>query len=119
MLSTPEEVVRALLTYTDWWQPTTASIYRVGNRRSGLATDGIRGGLLDTLSERAELCRRMQQVAPRDRHLLCLWYLSQLPAHEIARELGISRRQCFRRRAASVRLLVELGDPERAIAVNG
>lgn len=111
MLSSPEQVVWALITYTDWWQPSTASVYRVGNRRETFAADGIRAGLLDTLSERDELCRRMRFVIEQDRHLLYLWYLRQLPAHEIARELRISRRQCFRRRAAVIRRIVDLGDP--------
>ena len=72
MLSSPKQVVWALITYTDWWQPNTASVYQVGNRRETFASDGIRAGLLDTLSERDELCRRMQQVAERDRVLLFL-----------------------------------------------
>jgi len=110
VLDSHAEVVRALLTYTDWWQPTTASIYRVG-KRGGYAGDGIRQGLFDSLPVHDELSRRMQEVPERDRHLLCLWYLKQLSAQEIARELRISRRQCFRRRAAAVQLLVDLGDP--------
>lgn len=111
MLSTPERVVWALLTYTDWWQPATASVYRVGNRRQTLASDGMGGSMLDSLPERQELCRRMQRLSEVDRHLLYLWYLRQLSARDIARELGISRRQCFRRRAAAIRTIVELGDP--------
>ena len=111
MLSTPDQVVWALVTYTDWWQPNTSSIYRVGNRRDIFASDGIRAGLLERLPERDELCRRMQRVAEQDRRLLFLWYLRQLPAHEIARDLRISRRQCFRRRAAVIRRIVELGEP--------
>ena len=118
MLSTPEQVVWALITYTDWWQPTTASVYKVGNRRGTFASDGMRGGLLDSLPEREELCRRMQRVAERDRLLLFLWYLRGLPAIDIARELRISRRQCFRRRAAVIRRLVELGEPAVASASN-
>ena len=116
MLSTSDQIVWALVTYTDWWQPNTASLYRVGNRRETFASDGIRAGLLDKLPERDELCRRMQRVAEQDRRLLYLWYLRQLPAHEIARDLGIGRRQCFRRRAAVIRRLVELGDPAFAMA---
>jgi hypothetical protein len=104
-------VVWALITYTDWWQPSTSSVYRIGNRREGFASDGIRPGLLDTLSERDELCRRLQLIREQDRRLLYLWYLRQLPAHEVARELKISRRQCFRRRGAAIRRIVDLGDP--------
>ena len=111
MLASSEQVVWALITYTDWWQPTTSSVYRVGSRRGTFASDGIRAGLLDTLVVRDELCRRMRLVAEKDRRLLYLWYLRQLPAHEVARELKISRRQCFRRRGAVIRRIVELGDP--------
>lgn len=116
MLSTPNQVVWALITYTDWWQPSTASIYQVRNRRETFASDGINGRLLDSLPERTELCSRMQQVEERDRRLLFLWYLRQLPAHEIARELRISRRQCFRRRAAVIRTIAEMGDPRSSTA---
>ncbi len=42
MLSTPRQVEWALVTYTDWWQPTTASVYQIGNRRDRFAVDGIR-----------------------------------------------------------------------------
>jgi DNA-directed RNA polymerase specialized sigma24 family protein len=111
VLSSANQVVWALITYTDWWQPNTSSVYRVGNRRETFASDGIRAGLLDTLPERDELRRRMQLVPERDRRLLYLWYLRQLPAHEVARELRISRRQCFRRRGAVIRRIVDLGDP--------
>jgi hypothetical protein len=118
VLSTPNQVVWALITYTDWWQPSTASIYRVG-RRGRYATDGMRGGLLDTLPERDELCRRMQQVDERARHLLYLWYLRQLEVREVARELRISRRHCFRLRAAAIRRIVELGeDPTKPAPVS-
>ena len=53
----------------------------------------------------------MSQIAEQDRRLLYLWYLQQLDVYEIARELRISRRQCFRRRAAAIRTIVELGEP--------
>ena len=117
MLSSPKQVIWALITYTDWWQPNTASVYRIGARREAFASDGIRGGLLDTLPERQELCRRMLKVRESDRRLLCLWYLRQLPVHEIAQELQIGRRQCFRRRASAIQRIVELGDPVTANAV--
>jgi DNA-directed RNA polymerase specialized sigma subunit len=111
MLSTPRQVVWALITYTDWWQPNTASVYQVAKRRGSLASDGIHGRLLDTLSERDELCRRMLDVDETSRRVLYLWYLRQLPVEEIARELRIGRRQCFRRRAAAVKAIVEAGEP--------
>lgn len=110
-LASPTDVVRGLLTYTDWWQPVTASVLQVGAaRRSSSFSDGISVGLLDRLDERAELRRRMQLLDESDRRLLYLWYVAQLPASAIATALGISRRQCFRRRGSAIRRLVEAGD---------
>lgn len=113
MLDSPEQVIWCLLTYTDWWQPSTTSVLQVGPaRRKSQFPDGIRTGLLETVDVRTELCRRVSQLEERDRELLYLWYLVQLTAGDIGKALGISRRQCFRRRAEAIRTIVELGDPE-------
>jgi DNA-directed RNA polymerase specialized sigma24 family protein len=107
-LDSHADVVRGLVTYTDWWQPATSSVMAVGAaRRSSNLTDGIGTGLLDRLDERAELRRRMLSLGEPDRRLLYLWYVAQLPAGRIAQMLSISRRQCFRRRAAAIRRIVE------------
>ena len=108
MFADVSDVVRALIRFTDWWQPITSSILQVGGaRRSSGYSDGIRDGLLDTMDERSELSRRVRKLDDRDRRILFLWYVKELPAHEVAREVGISRRQCFRRRSASLRALVD------------
>lgn len=114
-LAHPGGVIMALLRYTDWWQPGTASVIQVGAaRRNASFSDGIPVGLLATLDERTELCRRMQLVSESERHVLFLWYVRQLAVEDIARELRISRRQCFRRRTSAIRKIVELGEPDRA-----
>lgn len=114
-LASPMSVVRGLVTYTDWWQPSTGSVMPVGAARRGSAvSDGLAPGLLESLDERIELSRRMRAMDDRDRRLLFLWYVRQLSATEIARELGISRRHCFRLRSEAIRRLVELGDSDRA-----
>jgi len=111
----PAEVIRGLLTYTDWWQPVTTSILQVGPaRRTSDLCDGIRDGLLDSVDLRSELCRRMLQVEEVDRTILFLWYVRQLSAQDIARAVGVSRRQCFRRRARAIRALIEAGEPGQA-----
>jgi DNA-directed RNA polymerase specialized sigma24 family protein len=113
-LAHPAGVIRALIRYTDWWQPGTSSIIEVGAaRRNASPSEGIPLGLLGTLDERTELCRRMQLVSESERSLLFLWYLRQLSVEEIAEELRISRRQCFRRRARAIRRIVELGEAEQ------
>lgn len=110
MLSSQEEVIGSLVRYTDWWQPTTSSMLQVGwARRGSDLGDGIRQGLLETLDERAELCRRMQQIDHTDRRILFLWYVKQVSAQDISKEVGISRRQCFRRRARAIRSLLADG----------
>jgi hypothetical protein len=113
VLSAHADVVRALITYTDWWQPSSTSVLQVGGaRRSGNEFgDGIRAGLLDTLDERTELCHRTHVLEARDRALLFLWYVRQLSVDDISKELKISRRQCFRRRAAAVQAIVKVGQP--------
>ena len=114
-LSSSRDVIRGLVTYTDWWQPGSTSVIQVGPARRTQGThDGMPPGLLDRLDERAELCRRMQSVEERDRRLLFLWYVQQLPVEDISHALGISRRQCFRRRGGAIRKLVELGESDRA-----
>lgn len=111
LFASPAEVTRGLLTYTDWWQPATSSVLQVGSaRRSSAFSDGMKAGLLDRLDERDELRRRMKVLGETDRRLLYLWYVVQLPAREIAQALGISRRQCFRRRASAIRCIVEFGE---------
>ena len=105
MFPTVREVIKSLVLYTDWWQPRPTSVLQVGRRRG--FDDGIREGHLDSLAVRAELRRRVLELSERDRTILFLWYLRELPAHEIAREVGISRRQCFRRRSAALAALVD------------
>jgi DNA-directed RNA polymerase specialized sigma24 family protein len=107
-------LIATLIRYTDAWQPSTASFYQVGAARRGPShSDGIRPGLLETLDDRTELCRRMGELTERERHVLFLWYVRQLSAIEIAKELRISRRQCFRIRSAALRRL-EGDEPDAA-----
>jgi DNA-directed RNA polymerase specialized sigma subunit len=114
VLSSPREVVRCLITYTDWWQPSTTSILQVGSARRDSGTpDGFRSDLLDHLDERTELCRRMALLAERERKLLYLWYMRDLPTREIARGVGVSRRHLFRLRAEAIRKLADPGDIDR------
>ena len=110
VLGTPESVIRALLTYTDWWQPTSSSVLQVGAmRRTGdRFADGLPSGLIATIDVRGA-CRRMSTLDQRSRAVLFLWYVRQLAVADIAKIIGVSRRHCFRIRAASVRELVELG----------
>lgn len=109
MLDAPTDVIRCLVTYTDWYQPVTGSFLQIAGARGRGPAQGLRPGLIESLDERAELCRRMHALSQLDRQILFLWYVEQLRAEDIARAVGISRRQCFRRRARSVQTLADLG----------
>jgi len=114
-LAHADQVIRCLLTYTDWWQPNTTSVYYVGRAgRDRVLAEGLRPGLLEHLDERSELCQRMQRLTDRDRRLLFLWYLEQRAVDEIAKELKISRRQCFRRRREAIQAIIEAGETDQA-----
>lgn len=116
MLNRADTVARALVVYTDWWQPASTSVIQVGPSWSGgrWRGEGLRPGLLETLDERSELQRRMAFLKEIDRQLLFLWYVQQLSVEEISQLLRISRRQCFRRRAQALKRLVELGEDDAA-----
>jgi DNA-directed RNA polymerase specialized sigma subunit len=115
MLDSPREVVRCLVTYNDWYQPTTSSVLKTGAARLDKNIgDGLRAGLLETLEERVELCSRVGKLADRDRLLLFLWYVRQQHVDDIGEAVGVSRRQCFRRRAQAIKQIVDAGNAEQA-----
>lgn len=115
MLDSGREVVRCLVTYNDWWQPSTGSILKVGAAKLDKNIgDGLKAGLLETIEERVELCRRVSMLSDSDRLLLFYWYVRQQHVDDVADALDISRRQCFRRRAQAIKRIVEAGAPSQA-----
>lgn len=117
LLTSTSEVIRCLVTYTDWWQPASSSILQVGAvRRSSGYGGGLHPGILDTLDERSELCRRVLHLDDRDRRVLFLWYVAQVGPSEVARATGVSQRQSHRLRARAVQRIVELGRDAEEVA---
>jgi hypothetical protein len=115
VLDSGREVVRCLITYNDWWQPSTGSILKVGGARLDKNIgDGLRAGLLETIEERFELCRRVSTLSDVDRQLLFLWYVRQQHVDDIATQTKVSRRQCFRRRARAIKTIVDAGAANQA-----
>lgn len=115
MLDDRREVIRCLITYTDWLQPATASVLQVGRaKRDQNIGDGLNPGLIDTLEERVELCHRMSSLSDREREVLFFWYVKQLHVDDIADELGISRRQCFRLKKKAIEALITPDRDEKA-----
>lgn len=115
MLESRPDAIRCLVTYTDWWQPPTSSVMKVGGARLDKNIgDGLNPGILETLEERTELNRRVRRLADADRLLLFLFYVRQLHVDDIADAVGISRRQCYRRRNSALQRIVEVREPQSA-----
>ncbi len=96
MLDHPSDVIRVLVRYMDVFDPSTGSIVFVGRSRTRFGHPAFRGGLIAGIEERAELVRRLHRLHPRKRNVLCLWYMTSLPATDIARRVGVSRMHCYR-----------------------
>lgn len=117
LFGSSSDVIRCLVTYTDWWQPASGSVLLVGDARRGSGTgDGLHPGVIETLDERTELGRRVSFLEDRDRRILFLWYVAQLGVSEIARAVGVSQRQCHRIRARAVQKIVDLGREAEEVA---
>jgi DNA-directed RNA polymerase specialized sigma subunit len=115
VLDSPRDVIRCLVTYNDWWQPSSGSILLVGGaRRDKTLRDGLNPGVVETIDERTELSRRMQYLSEDDRRILFLWYVKQMHVDLIADSLHLSRRQCFRRKSRSIRAIIDLGEANAA-----
>jgi DNA-directed RNA polymerase specialized sigma subunit len=110
MFENEGQVARCLETYADWWQPPTTSLLQVAAaRRRKDVSEGFRSGVLETLDERTELCRRFWRLDERDRKILFLWYVSQLSVQQIARIVRISPRHFSRCKTKAIKAIV---DPE-------
>jgi hypothetical protein len=113
LFETPESVAHALKRYRDVFDPKTTSVILVLSRSGFEAPrEPFRNGFVDKLDEREELRRRMvERLCQRERRLLYLWYVADLPPSRVARSLGISRMHCYRLRKEA---LLALSDEEPA-----
>lgn len=110
MLDTPAQVVGCLITYTDWWQPPTGSVLEVPRTRGRYEpARTFRPGFVEELDQRAELRRRVAFLEQVDRRILYLYYVENRRPRDISLAVGLSTRQCTRRRKAAVDFLVEVG----------
>lgn len=119
-MDTRQDLIRCLVTFADWWQPTTTSVLSMRSVPTPRdpSRDPFQPGLLDRIEERAELHRRLAHLEPRDREILFHFYVSSLPASEVAERTGLSIRQCFRRRNRALDELLAVGqDPDHGLLV--
>lgn len=111
MLKTVEEVIAALKRYREAFDPKTTSIIMCRKDGFDPLVEPFRAGFLSRIEEREELQRRMRMaLTERERTLLWLWYIVDLPICRIAREVDISRRHCYRLRDKALSSLVNEAD---------
>src|SRR5712692_8065428 len=98
VLESPAQVRCCLERFLDLYQPATTSLLQIGAFLNGAGTTEIfHPGFIDELDERTELGRRLRCLEDRDRTILMLWHVAGLPPGEVARRVGVSRRQHRRR----------------------
>src|SRR5712692_8801428 len=98
VLESPAQVRCCLERLRHLYQPATTSLLQIGAfPRRGRPTEIFHPGFIDELDERTELGRRLRCLEDRDRTILMLWHVAGVPPGEVARRVGVSRRQHRRR----------------------
>jgi hypothetical protein len=94
LFGTPEGVAYVLKRYRDVFDPKTTSLLEVSNDVFDPSKGPFRHGFISRLDEREELRRRMvERIKARERRLLFLWYVADLPLSGVARSLESLNRQ--------------------------
>lgn len=108
MFSTVGQVVRALKAFRDYYHPKSASIVLLaGSKTTDVDADPFRRGFLDSVHLRAELLGRLSSLDERERAVLMLWYVADLPVREICEQLQLSRSHAYRLRDRALAQMVD------------
>lgn len=105
-------MVAALRRYGDIFDLKTGSI--IIPSRNGHDADGdpFHHGFIEGMEERTELVKRMiSRLEIRERLLLVLWYVSELPVTNIAVRMRLSRMHCYRLRKGAIDSLCDEPPP--------
>ena len=111
MNTTVGGVVRALKCYRDFYSPKTSSVMTPGTGRIDVDADPFRRGFLNALEDRTELLKRLAVLDERERAVVTLWYVADMPVREICERLAVSRSSCYRLRD---RALERMAHPDAA-----
>ena len=98
MFRTVGQVARALKGFGDYYHPKSSGILLATNRTTDVDADPFRRGFLDNLEARTELLRRLSSLDERERAVVMLWYVEDLPVRDICEQLAMSRSACYRLR---------------------
>ncbi|MGH2830798.1 MAG: sigma factor-like helix-turn-helix DNA-binding protein, partial [Candidatus Binatia bacterium] len=89
-------VVTALKNFRDFYHPKTSSVLSPGKGVVDVDADPFRRGFLHALEARTELVKRLAQLDERERAVVTLWYVADLPVRDICTRLSLSRSHAYR-----------------------
>jgi len=111
MFETVGQVVRALKAFGEYYHPKSGSVVLFSSSRTtDVDADPFRRGFLDSIHLRSELLDRLSSLDERERAVIMLWYVADLPVREVCGQLQLSRSHAYRIRD---RALVQMLDHEQ------
>lgn len=105
MIDTVGGVVTALKNFRDYYAPRSSSIMAPGLGTPDIDADPFRRGFLDALQIKAELSKRLASLDERERAVVMLWYVADLPVREVCERLSLSRSHAYRIRDRALKLM--------------
>ncbi|MHB8510951.1 MAG: sigma factor-like helix-turn-helix DNA-binding protein [Actinomycetota bacterium] len=112
MFDTVNGVVTALKTFKDFYGPKSSSIMTPGHGSIDIDSDPFRRGFLTALESRTELLKRLASLDERERAVVTLWYVADLPVREICDRLELSRSHLYRIRDRALKAMAGSDDIE-------
>ncbi|MFN2613490.1 MAG: sigma factor-like helix-turn-helix DNA-binding protein [Actinomycetota bacterium] len=110
MFGSVDQVVKALKAYRDYYHPKSSSVLIASRKTTDVDADPFRRGFLDSLNERTELLHRLAALDERERAVLMMWYVLDLPVRAICEKLSLSRTHCYRVRDRALFGMLDTAD---------
>lgn len=98
MYETIDQVVAGLKAFRDHYGPKSSSVAVASNRGRDIDADPFRRGFLDSIEARTQMLQRLATLDERERAILMLFYVADLPARDVCDRLRLSRSHAYRLR---------------------
>lgn len=102
-----DEVVAGLKAFRDYYGPKSSSVATTSNRGRDIDADPFRRGFLDSLEARTQMLGKLAALDERERAVLMLWYVMDLPTRDVCDRLQLSRSHAYRIRDKALSQMVD------------
>ena len=110
MLSTPEKVISGLKTLNDCYCLKSKSIVCASHDSpDSKYREPFYRGFLSEADKRFELVKRLNKLDDREKTILLLFYAFSMPVDNIAKEVGVSWRHCYRIKKKAIESIIDMG----------